>query len=97
MFDLVLPPGPGAAGSGVDQALEAVVELRSAAQQQVDAGAEGGISSQEQRSLPTLHLGAHASQQLQQERRRSLVSLCASAPNQTSWLSFWLFYLTTSE
>lgn len=44
---------------------EGVVELSSAAQEQVCTSAEGGISSQEESNESTFLLGAHPPQQLQ--------------------------------
>lgn len=45
---------------------EAVVELGSSAQEQVNPSAEGGVSGQEESDKSTFFLGAHPPQQLQQ-------------------------------
>lgn len=50
--------------SGEDLTLDPVVEFSSSAQQQVDPGAEGGISGQEQGGQSALCLCPHATQQL---------------------------------
>lgn len=50
--------------SGDDLTLDPVVEFSSSAQQQVDPGAEGGISGQEQGGQSALCLCPHATQQL---------------------------------
>lgn len=54
--------------SGVYLALLSIVQLGPPAQQQVDAGAEGGVSRQEDGGPSTLRLGSHTAQQLAQER-----------------------------
>lgn len=48
----------------LDLVLEAVVELGSSAQQEVDAGAEGGVGGQVQRHEAALHLSPHTTHQL---------------------------------
>lgn len=53
--------------SGWNLSFLSVVQLGPAAQQQVDAGAEGGVSSQEDGGPSTLRLGSHTAQQLFQE------------------------------
>lgn len=53
--------------SGWSLTFVSVVQLGPAAQQQVDAGAEGGVSSQEDGGPSTLRLGSHTAQQLFQE------------------------------
>lgn len=54
--------------SGLDLALEAVVEFGAPAEQEVDAGAEGGVGGQVQGCQSTLGLGPHAAQQLLREK-----------------------------
>lgn len=56
--------------SGWNLTFLSVVQLGPAAQQQVDAGAEGGVSSQEDGGASTLRLGPHTAQQLFQEGGR---------------------------
>lgn len=49
--------------------LDAVVELGSSTQQQVDASAEGGVGRQEDCSLPALLLCPHPTQELPEDTR----------------------------
>lgn len=54
-------------GRGRDLSLDPVVEFSSSAQQQVDAGAEGGVRRQEDGGLPALLLRPHPTQQLHED------------------------------